>query len=59
MSRVFENPREGLNYDVYGGAVPNSHLMHIEMETILRIVMSRDKHREVHGSGKLRHSPML
>ena len=30
MSRVFENPREGLNYDVYGGAVPNSMLYRIK-----------------------------
>jgi hypothetical protein len=30
MSRVFETPREGLNYDVYGGAVPNSMLYRIK-----------------------------
>ena len=30
MSRVFEQPREGLNYDVYGGAVPNSMLYRIK-----------------------------
>ena len=30
MARVFENPREGLNYDVYGGAVPNSMLYRIK-----------------------------
>jgi hypothetical protein len=30
MSRVFENAREGLNYDVYGGAVPNSMLYRIK-----------------------------
>ncbi len=30
MSRVFENAREGLNYDVYGGAIPNSVLYRIK-----------------------------
>ncbi len=30
MSRIFENPREGLNNDVYGGAVPNSMLYWIK-----------------------------
>ncbi len=30
MSRVFENAREGLNCDVYGGAVPNSMLFRIK-----------------------------
>ena len=30
MSRVFENAREGLNYDVYGRAVPNSMLYRIK-----------------------------
>ena len=30
MSRVFEQPREGLNYDVYGGSVPNSMLYRIK-----------------------------
>jgi hypothetical protein len=30
MARVFEYPREGLNYDVYGGAVPNSMLYRIK-----------------------------
>ena len=30
MARVFEAPREGSNYDVYGGAVPNSMLYRIE-----------------------------
>ncbi len=30
MSRVFNNPRDGLNYDVYGGAVPNSILYRIK-----------------------------
>ncbi len=30
MSRVFENAREGLNYDVYGGAVPNGMLYRIK-----------------------------
>jgi hypothetical protein len=30
MSRVFEAPRDGLNYDVYGGSVPNSMLYRIK-----------------------------
>ena len=30
MSRVFEQPREGLNYDVYGGSVPNAMLYRIK-----------------------------
>ena len=30
MARVFENARDGLNYDVYGGAVPNSLLYRIK-----------------------------
>ena len=30
MSRVFENAPNGLNYDVYGGAVPNSMLYRIK-----------------------------
>jgi hypothetical protein len=30
MSRVFETPRDGLKYDVYGGAVPNSMLYRIK-----------------------------
>jgi hypothetical protein len=30
MSRVFENAREGSNYDVYGGAVSNSMLYRIK-----------------------------
>jgi hypothetical protein len=30
MSRVFEAPREGLNYDVYGGSVPNGMLYRIK-----------------------------
>jgi hypothetical protein len=30
MSRSFEAPREGLNYDVYGGSVPNSMLYRIK-----------------------------
>ena len=30
MSRVFENPRESLNYGVYDGAVPNSMLYRIK-----------------------------
>ncbi len=29
MSRVFEAPRDGLNYDVYGGSVPNGMLYRI------------------------------
>lgn len=30
MSRVFETPRDGLNYDVYGGSVPNGMLYRIK-----------------------------
>ncbi len=30
MQRVFETPRDGLNQDVYGGAVPNSMLYRIK-----------------------------
>ena len=30
MSRAFENAPNGLNYDVYGGAVPNSMLYRIK-----------------------------
>jgi|CryBogDrversion2_3_1035228.scaffolds.fasta_scaffold29176_1 hypothetical protein len=30
MSRYFETPREGLNYDVYGGSVPNAMLYMIK-----------------------------
>ena len=30
MSRVFEAPRDGLNYDVYGASVPNSMLYRIK-----------------------------
>ncbi len=30
MVRVFENLRDGLNYDVYGGSVPNSMLYRIK-----------------------------
>ena len=30
MARVFENPPQGLNYDVYGGSVPNSMLYRIK-----------------------------
>jgi hypothetical protein len=30
MSRVFEAPRDGLNYGVYGGSVPNSMLYRIK-----------------------------
>ena len=30
MSRSFETAREGLNYDVYGGSVPNSMLYRIK-----------------------------
>jgi hypothetical protein len=30
MSRVFDNPPQGLNYDVYGGSVPNSMLYRIK-----------------------------
>ena len=30
MSRAFEQPPQGLNYDVYGGSVPNSMLYRIK-----------------------------
>ena len=30
MARVFDNPPQGLNYDVYGGSVPNSMLYRIK-----------------------------
>ena len=30
MSRVFDHPPQGLNYDVYGGSVPNSMLYRIK-----------------------------
>ncbi len=30
MSRIFEAPSEGLNYDVYGGSVPNGMLYRIK-----------------------------
>ena len=36
MSRVFKNLRKGLNYDVYGGAVPNSMLYRIKQIEGLR-----------------------
>ena len=45
MSRAFEAPREGLNYDVYGGSVPNAMLYRIKQieglsKQILTIVPS-------------------
>ncbi len=48
MARVFEYPREGLNYDVYGGAVPNSMLYRIKQieglsKQTLTIVQHLDK----------------
>ena len=30
MARVFDNPPQGLNYDVYGGSVPNLMLYRIK-----------------------------
>ena len=30
MSRVFETPKDGLNYDVYSGSVPNGMLYRIK-----------------------------
>ncbi len=30
MSRIFETPRDVLNYDVYGGSVPNGMLYRIK-----------------------------
>ena len=30
MSRVFDHPPQGLNYDVYGGSVPNAMLYRIK-----------------------------
>ena len=30
MARVFENARDGLNYDIYGGAVPNGMLYRVK-----------------------------
>ena len=51
MSRVFENAREGLNYDVYGGAVPNSMLYRIKQIEGLSKQTLTNQLRELESDG--------
>jgi hypothetical protein len=63
MSQVFETPREGLNYDVYGGAVPNSMLNRIKQieglsKQTLSIVLSSDQGSVYNGNKIIVSLPM-
>ena len=57
MARVFENARDGLNYDIYGGAVPNGMLYRVKQieglsKQILTIVPSSGQ-GTVNGGNKV------
>ena len=57
MARVFENARDGLNYDIYGGAVPNGMLYRVKQieglsKQILSIVPSSGQ-GTVNGGNKV------
>ena len=57
MARVFENARDGLNYDIYGGAVPNGMLYRVKQieglsKQILSIVPSSGQ-GTVNGGNKI------